>query len=79
MSGPDDSSHSDVVQIMIQGGFSENGCNTQFAAIRKEGREHLISFALAAYMAKEPVKEILNTADKYHSDRCTIRRISNSY
>lgn len=78
-SGPDDGSHSNVVQIMIEGGFSTSGCNTQFAAIRKEGREHLISFALAAYATGEPVKVVLNAGDKYNGDRCTIMRISGSY
>jgi hypothetical protein len=64
---------------MIEGGFSGSGCNTQFAGIRKEGREHFISFALAAYVTGEPVKVALNTGDKYYSDRCTILRISSSY
>jgi hypothetical protein len=78
-SGPDDG-HPNVVQIQIEGGFNEAGCNTTFAAIRvTDDRKHLISFALSAYATKEPVSIVLNKTDPYFLDRCTIKRISSVY
>ncbi|WOI37706.1 hypothetical protein R1T43_01320 [Alteromonas sp. CI.11.F.A3] len=76
-SGPDDPSHQDIVQIQLEGGFSEfTNCNSSYSAIRNtETREAMISFALSAYLAKIPVAVKLNSNDKYFSDRCTISRI----
>ncbi len=80
MSGPDDPNHINIVQITIEGGFSTvGGCSAQHAAVRIEGREHLVSFILAAYKTEEPIKVVLNPADKYYADRCTISRVSSSY
>lgn len=79
-SGPDDGSHPNIVQIQIEGGIDREGCNARFVAIRNTAdRQHLISFALTAYSIKEPVSLVLNIADKYHTDRCTIQRISSVY
>ncbi len=79
-SGPDDPNHINIVQFQIEGGFASAGCNVQFAAIRNtEDRQHLISFALAAFASKEPVVVVLNGGDKYFADRCTISRISSVY
>ncbi len=51
-----------------------------YAAIRNtEDRQHLISFALTAFVSKEPVVVVLNGGDKYFADRCTISRISSIY
>lgn len=75
--GPDDPNHVDVVQIQISGGYSMVGCDSSYAAIRNDAnRAHMISFALAAYVSKDPVAVVLNPSDKYFSDRCTISRIS---
>lgn len=83
-SGPDDPNHPDVVQIAIEGGFNVAGCDSTYAAIRNDARrQHLISFALAAYESGRPVKVVLNPSDKYFpsqnapNGRCTIARISN--
>jgi hypothetical protein len=79
-SGPDDPSHSNIVQIHIEGGYDIAGCDVRFAAIRNtEDRKHLISFALAAFVSKTPVVVSLNTSDKYYADRCTISRLSSDY
>ena len=79
-SGPNDGSHQNIVQIQIAGGYNVEGCNQRFAAIRNiPEQQHMISFALAAYMAKEPVNIALLPSDKYHSDRCAIHRISTVY
>jgi len=79
-SGPSDGSHQNVVQIQIEHGYNIEGCNQRFAAIRNTPeQQHMISFALAAYFAKEPVDIELLPSDKYHSDRCTIYRISSVY
>ena len=83
-SGPDDPNHPDVVQITIEGGYSVAGCDSTYAAIRSDSRrQHLISFALEAYLSGRPVRVVLNAADKYYpapnaaNGRCTISRISN--
>lgn len=78
-SGPDDPSHQNIVQIQIEGGFSYGNCNTTFAAIRNsQDRQHMISFALAAYATGKPVAVKLNQSDTYYSDRCTISRITSA-
>jgi hypothetical protein len=79
-SGPDDPSHTNVIQMQIEGGFSSGSCDATFAAIRNtEDRKHLISFALTAFASKEPVTVVLNGSDKYFAERCTISRISSVY
>ena len=83
-SGPDDPNHPDVVQIVLEGGYTVAGCDSTYAAIRSDSRrQHLISFVLEAYVSGRPVKVVLNPADKYYpasnapNGRCTIARISN--
>jgi hypothetical protein len=83
-SGPDDPTHPDVVQIVIEGGYSVAGCDRDFAAIRNDARrQHMINFAMAAYANGQSVKIVLNPNDKYYpaqnapNGRCTIARISN--
>ena len=83
-SGPDDPVHPDVVQLTIEGGFNVAGCDSGYAAIRNDSkRQHLISFALAAYESGRSVTVVLNPSDKYFpsqnapNGRCTISRISN--
>ncbi|QLE98925.1 hypothetical protein [Neptunomonas phycophila] len=79
-SGAKDGSHPNVVQIKIVGGFEQADCNRHFSAIRvSDENQHLISFVMAAFMSKEPVKVVLASNDKYYQDRCTIVRISNVY
>lgn len=64
--------HSNLVQLEITGGYSVDGCNADFAAIRKE-EEHLVSAALAAYVAGRTVSIQLNKADTYYDgSRCII-------
>ncbi len=80
-SGPDDFGHSDIVQIYIGNDFSVPGCHESFSAIRNTSdRQHMISFAIAAYISKEPVRVVLNANDTYFgtgsATRCTISRIS---
>jgi len=72
--GKNDTYHADVVQLQIEGGFNAGNCNTQFAAILKDDN-HLISFALAAYMAKENVNVQLSQTVSYYPGRCTISSI----
>ncbi|MFL0803282.1 MAG: hypothetical protein K6L81_06165 [Agarilytica sp.] len=76
--GPDDPNHADIVQLQIEGGLSTEGCDLTYSAIRVDGtRQHMISFALAAYMSQTPVKVTLNPNDKYYGTRCAISRINN--
>ncbi|PKG37030.1 hypothetical protein [Psychromonas sp. Urea-02u-13] len=72
-SGQGHTSHPNVVQFEIAGGFSSGTCNTTYAAIRKED-SHLVSFALAAHMAKQEIVVYLDETDIYYSSgsRCTI-------
>jgi hypothetical protein len=78
-SGPDDPNHPNVVQITIEGGFNAGDCDQTFAAIRKDDdRNHIISFALAAYASKQSISVVLNESDKYFLSRCTISRISSN-
>ena|SRR5436190_10532540 len=83
-SGPDDPTHPNVVQITIEGGFSVAGCDSTYAAIRSDSsRQHMINFAIAAYVNGQPVRIVLNPNEKYYpssnapNGRCTIARISN--
>ena len=83
-SGPDDPTHPDVVQIVIEGGYAVAGCDSQYAAIRNDTkRQAMISFAIAAYMNGQSVRIVLNPNDKYYpapntpNGRCAIARISN--
>jgi len=76
-SGPDDPHHPNIVQITIEGGFNNVDCDQTLAAIRNtDDRQHLISYALAAFVSKQPVVIVLNGVDKYFGTRCTISRIS---
>ncbi|MGH1486481.1 MAG: hypothetical protein ACRBCI_09695 [Cellvibrionaceae bacterium] len=76
--GPDDPNHTNIVQLQIEGGLATEGCDLTYAAIRTgEDREHLISFAIAAYMSQTPVRLTLNPSDKYFGTRCTVARINN--
>lgn len=63
--------HSDMVQLSIEGGYETSDCNGTYAAIRKSD-SHLVSAALAAFMAGKRVTVRLNSADKYHTNRCVI-------
>lgn len=63
--------HSDVVQLNIEGGFDAPNCPTAHAAIRKS-ETHLVSAALAAFMAGKVVTVQVSNADTYHSGRCII-------
>ena len=77
-SGPDDPNHTDIVQLQIEGGLNTEGCDLTYTAIRvSEDRNHMISFAIAAYMSQTPVRLILNPSDKYFGTRCTVARINN--
>jgi len=78
-SGPDDPNHPNIVQLMIEGGFSSSGsCDPNYAAIRNTAdRKHLISFALTAYASGQSVNVFLNPLDNYFGTRCTVARISN--
>lgn len=64
-------SHPDVVQIQIEGGFSQGTCNTTFAAARKRDSQ-LVSFLLASHMAGAPITVYLDETDRYFDNRCTI-------
>ncbi len=80
-SGEKDQNHADVVQIYVANGISVNGCHSSLAAIRNtESNQHLISFALAAYISKQPVTVVVDSTDTYFvsgtDSRCTISRIS---
>ena len=75
--GPDFTGYPGVMQIRIEGGFDTSGCNTTYAAIRNtSNRSHLVGVLLAAYTTQKPVSIVLNPADKYSGDRCTVSRIS---
>lgn len=75
--GPDYSAYPGVIQIRIEGGFDNASCDPTYAAIRNTSdRTHLISLALTAYTTQKPVHAVLNSADKYYSNRCTISRLS---
>ncbi len=76
-SGETFSSHPDVVQLSIEGGYDYGACNNEYAAIRKRD-EHLISLALAAYMAGKPVRVWLNTNEVYFpsQNRCVITMLT---
>jgi len=63
--------HPEVVQIQIEGGFSQGSCNTRFAAVRKRD-SHVISFLLAAQPSGYAINVALEESDKYYGDRCVI-------
>lgn len=71
------SSHPDVVQIQIEGGYESGDCSKVHAAFRK-GDEHLISAALSAYAMGKPIKVWLNESDSYFPSqkRCVITMIT---
>ena len=71
------SSHPDVVQIQIEGGYEFGECSNVHAGIRKSD-EHLISAALSAYAMGKPIKVWLNESDSYFSSqkRCVITMIT---
>jgi hypothetical protein len=66
--------HPNVVQMTLEGGFSEGTCNAGLAAIRAADK-HLVSLALAAYAAGFPVSVSLDPSDRYHDNRCVITYI----
>ena len=69
-------SHTDVVQISIEGGFSNGACDTAYAGIRKSD-SHLISLALTAYTTGKPVTVYIDAGDVYYpaTSRCVISSI----
>ncbi|MEC4088060.1 hypothetical protein [Pseudoalteromonas rubra] len=75
--GANMSSHPDVVQLQIEGGFESADCNTGVAAIRKSDT-HLVSAALAAFAMGKPVKVFLNAHDLYFPSqkRCVISMLT---
>lgn len=65
-------SHSDLVQIVIEGGYAVEGCHSSYAAIKKSDT-HLISAALAAYTSGLIVRVYLDASERYHDgSRCYI-------
>lgn len=75
--GPDDPNHPNIVQISIEGGFTNwGGCDQWFAAIKNTtDRKDLIAFALTAYTSGQAVRVELNTSETYFGGRCMIARI----
>ncbi len=64
--------HNDILQLEIEGGFLQSGCNSSYAAIRKSD-EHLVSAALTAYATNKPITVYLNSAVTYFDgSRCVI-------
>lgn len=77
-SGPDDPNHANIVQIMIEGGFSNGACDPTLAAVRNTpDRKELIAFLLTAYATNQSVTIVLNPNDAYFGTRCSIARVSN--
>ena len=64
-------SHSDVVQIEIEGGFEKGDCHNNFAAVRKD-ETHLVSALLAAFISGKSIAVQVSGTDKYYSNRCVI-------
>lgn len=58
-------------QFSIEGGFSEEGCNSDYAAIHNDDA-HLLSLLYMAKAQDHAVRVFLDSADKYHSDRCLV-------
>jgi len=67
--------HPDVVQIKIEGGFSQGTCDATIAAVRKRDG-HLISLLLAAQLAGLVIDVYLDESDRYYADRCVISLVS---
>ncbi len=77
-SGPDDANHVNVVQIAIEGGFSNGACDPTLAAVRNTpDRKDIIAFLLTAYATNQSVTVVVNPNDMYFGTRCTISRVSN--
>ncbi len=75
VSGADDPAHPNVVQLIIEGGYAEAGCDNTIAAIR-DSETYLISMALIAQKTGDHLIAVLNSNDKYFDNRCIISRLS---
>ena len=80
MAGSNFSSHPNIAQFQIEGGFTLSGCSAIFAGVRVEDA-HLVSTLLAAKMADKEVEVYLNINDKYYDlganpDRCVATMIT---
>lgn len=67
-------SHYNVVQLQIENGFHASGCDSKYAAIRKE-ETHMVSAVLAAFMAGKEIEVQLSAANIYFPGRCIITDI----
>ena len=71
-------SHPDVVQFEIKGGFKNTSCNTQFAAVKKSD-SHLVSALLAAKMSGNSVQVYLDPANAYYDNGNDTKRCTTSF
>ncbi|SMF68891.1 hypothetical protein SAMN02745866_04344 [Alteromonadaceae bacterium Bs31] len=81
MAGEEFTSHPNIAQFAIEGGFTREGCSSVYAGIRKKD-DHLISALIAAKMGGSVVEVYLNINDQYYDiegnnpDRCVVTAIT---